>query len=138
MSTTMKIRPGSIMPDAVQIDHPETGEPIDIGSAVAGVALRMKRGELPQVTLDLLVLVKPVELSDPVIVIPEQTKQALEALGWLPPEDAAAIAEVLDDSGIEQCESVTRRVEDLARFLREAEDERDSAREDLAEAEAAR
>lgn len=93
MSTTMKIRPGSIMPDAVQIDHPETGEPIDIGPAVSGVALRLKPGQLPEVTLDLLVHVRPVELSDPQIVIPEQTKQALEALGWLPPEQAAELAE---------------------------------------------
>lgn len=85
MSTTMKIRPGSIMPDAVQIDHPETGEPIDIGPAVSGVALRLKPGQLPEVTLDLLVHVRPVELTDPIVTVPEATRRALGLLGWRPP-----------------------------------------------------
>lgn len=85
MSTTVKIRPGSLQPDAVQIDHPETGEPIDIGPAVAGVTLRMKPGDLPEITLDLLVLVKPVELKDPIVTVPEPTRRLLGLLGWRPP-----------------------------------------------------
>lgn len=48
------------------------------------------------------------------------------------------LTEVLDDNGIEQHDSIVWRVQDLGRLLRQAENERDAAREDAEDAEAER
>lgn len=60
----------------------------DISTAVRGVDVRMRAGELPIVDLDLMVYeVKRLDMAEAEVVIDSDVRDALIKLGWTPPKE---------------------------------------------------
>lgn len=62
----------------------------DISTAVRGVDVRLRAGELPIVDLDLVVHeVQRLEMAEAEVVIDSDVRDALITLGWTPPKETA-------------------------------------------------
>ncbi|MCU1612610.1 MAG: hypothetical protein JWO98_150 [Frankiales bacterium] len=62
----------------------------DIRNALTGLTLRMGVGDIPRMTVDLLLLdVTELQDAEAQVLIPDATVEALVALGWTPPVDPA-------------------------------------------------
>lgn len=59
---------------------------IEINRAVRAVRYSIEAGDLPRVTLDLVLTETEID-GDAVVSVPDTTRAALVALGWTPPPD---------------------------------------------------
>lgn len=75
-TVALTLRPGS---GVVALD----GDPLD---GVRGLDLSAEAGEIPRLTLDLLVNEVQVN-GEMTVTVPDATREALIALGWTPPSE---------------------------------------------------
>lgn len=59
----------------------------DVSSGVRGFVLRSEVGELTRLELDVLVLDTQQFDGEVSVIIPDETREALIAIGWTPPDD---------------------------------------------------